>query len=199
MTTVGPANAGPTVSNVLRHHKVEIVRRYAKQVHLSRVAERLRSLLNSDEGLGADERAEPAPGCRIEFRLSVEDRAELARAYCAGLTVAELQERFGLGKEVVRRVLAEGGVTMRRQPLTATQVLQAKELYAAGLSVRQVATKLGMAKTTVREALVAAGVEMRAARRVPHRTILRPGEKWVSDEAGVRTVRERTSPRMART
>ncbi|MBF6276367.1 MULTISPECIES: helix-turn-helix domain-containing protein [Nocardia] len=63
------------------------------------------------------------------------------------------------------KLLAEHGVTMRRQPLTPDQINQAAKLYADGNSLRTIAVQLDSSFSTVREALIARGVQMRPARK----------------------------------
>jgi DNA invertase Pin-like site-specific DNA recombinase len=87
--------------------------------------------------------------------------------YESGLTVAELQARFGLGKGSVLSVLHEAGVPMRRKPLNPDRVAAVIELYESGLSIREVAAKLGIPKTTVQDALERSSVVMRPAVRQP--------------------------------
>ncbi|WP_344785239.1 hypothetical protein [Microbacterium kribbense] len=51
-----------------------------------------------------------------------------------------LAEQFGVAKSTILRILREGHVVVRRQPMTPEQVSDAAQLYEAGLSLSQVLT-----------------------------------------------------------
>ncbi|OXR47129.1 hypothetical protein B7C42_00251 [Nocardia cerradoensis] len=90
---------------------------------------------------------------------------ELVIAYQAGIPTTELCKRYDISKASILKLLAEHGVTMRRQPLTTDQINQAAKLYADGNSLRTIAVQLDSSFSTVREALIARGVQMRPARK----------------------------------
>jgi hypothetical protein len=93
----------------------------------------------------------------------------LIAEYEAGASTVELQERFGLGKGSVLRLLHEAGVEIRRQPMDDTRLDEIKRLYRSGLTIREVAAELAMPKTTVQDALARSGEPMRPASRVARR------------------------------
>jgi hypothetical protein len=66
-----------------------------------------------------------------------------------------------ISKAGILKLLAEAGVSMRRQPLTPEQVREATELYRSGLSLAKVSAQLALPHESIRRALIDAGVRMR--------------------------------------
>jgi transposase len=99
------------------------------------------------------------------MRLGIDVVAQLVADYESGLSVLELQMRFGLSRGSILRLLHEAEVQLRRQPLMQKQLAKIIELYEVGLSIREVAAKLGIPKTTVQNALARSAVVMRPAVR----------------------------------
>ncbi|MGL5824563.1 MAG: hypothetical protein ACRCYU_06970 [Nocardioides sp.] len=139
-----------------------------------KIAARLELLQRLPERRVRDSANEEKSRTQIQFRVDGATRTELADAYLAGSTVADLQVQYGLGKESVRKLLAQADVPTRRNPLSEVQLAQAIELYESGLSVRQVGAAIGVPKTTIRDSLARAGVQMRPARRVARSPADRP-------------------------
>jgi len=102
---------------------------------------------------------------KLAQRMTAEEVSALQDAYKAGVSLAELQEQFGLSRGSVQRVLREAGVRRRRKSLTDTEVAALVERYEAGLTIREIAEERRLPKTTVQDALAWAGVEMRSAAR----------------------------------
>jgi DNA-binding CsgD family transcriptional regulator len=94
-------------------------------------------------------------------RLSPASQAELVRRYSSGETSTALAEELKVAKSTVLRILRENSVVVRRQPLTAKQVSEAKHLYESGLSLSEVAERLKVNQETMRVAIIKAGVELR--------------------------------------
>jgi len=74
-------------------------------------------------------------------RLIVTDRR-------AGLTQAQIAAKHGVDVQTVRRHLAKTGTT-RRQPLTAVQVAEARQLRVDGWTLRDLADRYHVAHTTI--------------------------------------------------
>ena len=142
---------------------VETVQRYSKQPQLWRTSKRLAKLLTSP----AEQHTEPRPPRsrvhKLAQRLTAGEVSALQDAYREGSSLAELQQRFGLSRGSVQRVLREAGVRRRRKSLTDTEVEILVERYEAGLTIREIATEQGLAKTTVQDALARADATMRSA------------------------------------
>ena len=66
-----------------------------------------------------------------------------------------------VSKKGVLKLLADAGVSMRRQPLAVEQVNEAAELYQSGLSLAKVSEQMSLPHESIRRALVEAGVQMR--------------------------------------
>ena len=144
---------------------VETVRRYSKQPHLWRTSKRLAKLLTNP----MERPAEPTPSRprvhKLAHRLTAEEVRTLRQEYRAGAPLADLQQRFGLSRGSVQRLLREAGVRRRRKSLTDTEVAGLVERYEAGLTIREIAAEQNLPKTTVQDALARAGVQMRPASR----------------------------------
>ncbi len=99
---------------------------------------------------------------KLSQRLPPAVAEELAAAYRAGAHTTELAPRFRLSHGSVLRLLAEQGVTMRRQGLSEGDAQTAMRMYEAeGLSLSEIGTRFGVWPQTVRRALIKAGVKMR--------------------------------------
>ncbi|WP_298875341.1 helix-turn-helix domain-containing protein [uncultured Microbacterium sp.] len=95
-------------------------------------------------------------------RLSPASQDEVVRRYSDGsATSTALAEEFKVAKSTILRILRENNVVVRRQPLTGTQVTQAKRLYKSGLSLSEVAAQMSVNQETMRVAIIAAGVKLR--------------------------------------
>lgn len=104
------------------------------------------------------------PVHKLSQRLGLDVGPMLADAYRGGATTTELRERFGLSQGSVLRLLAEQGVTMRRQGLSESDVRTAARMYETDqLSLAEIGTQFGVWPGTVRRALIKAGVRMRPA------------------------------------
>lgn len=87
----------------------------------------------------------------------------MAQRYASGETSTALASDFKVAKSNVLRVLRENSVVVRRQPLTANQVTQAKRLCRSGLSLSEVAEQMSVNQETMRVAIVKAGATVRPA------------------------------------
>ena len=97
-------------------------------------------------------------------RLLVGQEDEVATAYEAGATVAELAATYGCSTTTVCDVLAARGVELRsrgpRSPLAGREG-EVAAAYEAGATVRELVVRFGANQRTVRKVLADAGVEMR--------------------------------------
>lgn len=109
--------------------------------------------------------AENSP--RPQTRLSVPNRAALAKEYAKGVPVDELVWRFGIHRTTVHRLAAQAGVTVRRRGLVEPGRREAARLYEQGMTLEEVAAVLGVGDETVRTAVVAHGVAIRPRGRRP--------------------------------
>lgn len=85
----------------------------------------------------------------------------MIEAYTSGASLHTIACERKLGKETVRRMLAEAGIRIRRQGLDDDQVTQAVRGYESGQTIREVAVDLGVDHSMVWRALKGAGVELR--------------------------------------
>jgi len=60
----------------------------------------------------------------------------------------------------ILKLLAEAGVTMRRQPLTEEELSEAANLYRSGLSLAKVSTQMALPSESIRRAIIEADVSM---------------------------------------
>ncbi|WP_156495971.1 hypothetical protein [Microbacterium sp. T32] len=86
----------------------------------------------------------------------------MVRLYSSGATSTALAGDFKVAKSTILRILRENGVVVRRQPLTAKQVKEAKRLYGSGFSLSEVAEQMKVNQETMRVAIIKVGVELRA-------------------------------------
>jgi site-specific DNA recombinase len=164
-TGTGLLADGFSVTGSSRRVLVEVLRRYSSQTYQTKKLKNLRRVLEAARAMPR-EATQIGHIHRLDVRLGDEELAQVVSGYQSGLTVAELQTRFGLGKGSVLSVLHEAGVEIRRKPLDQGQLAAVIERYESGLSIREVATKLGIPKTTVQDALARSSVVMRPAVRV---------------------------------
>lgn len=66
---------------------------------------------------------------RLDRRLSADTVADLVRAYRSGTSTGKLCEIHHLSKGGLLKILAEHGVEMRYQPMTADEIDWAVRLY----------------------------------------------------------------------
>lgn len=110
-------------------------------------------------------RSEPRPKIhKLEQRLAPEVGEELATAYRAGASTADLRRRFGLSQPSVLKLLAGHGVETRHQRFAEEDALSAVALYQEGQTMMQLAEKFGVNIKTIRRALVRHGVTIRPKR-----------------------------------
>jgi DNA-directed RNA polymerase specialized sigma24 family protein len=105
---------------------------------------------------------------RARRRLTDAEVQALLKAYQAGTSSLNLAKSYGISKQKVLSLLAQHGVERRCQPMTESQVAEAKRLYESGLSVSAISQRLGVPWTTVQRALRRTGAEMRPRGRLPH-------------------------------
>lgn len=104
---------------------------------------------------------------RPQTRLSVPNRAALAKEYAKGVPVDELVRRFGVHRATIHRLVAQAGVAVRRRGLDEPARREAARLYEQGMTLEEVAAELGVGDETVRTAVVAHGVVIRPRGRRP--------------------------------
>jgi hypothetical protein len=145
---------------------VEVMRRYSRQADVWARTKRLEKLLDPKT---RPHRTEPDPVParvnRVDVRLGGDVIAQLVTDYESGLEANELQERYGLSRGSVQRLVRESGVTKHRRSLTAEERAEVARQYESGQTIREVATAMGVPKTTVQGALARLGVPMRDAAR----------------------------------
>jgi hypothetical protein len=147
---------------------VEVLRRYSRQTYQEKTLRNITRILDSELPPRAQE-AQIGHVHRIDVTCDRTVLETLAAEYEVGASTVELQEKFGLGKGSVLRLLHEAGVKVRRQPVDDERLEEIRRLYQSGLTIREVAAALAMPKTTVQDALARAGQPMRPAARRPRR------------------------------
>lgn len=101
---------------------------------------------------------------QVHRRLQTDLVDDLVTGYESGLTVRQLADQFGIGRETVSKILSRRGVTTRHQSLTASQTEIAAQLYRSGLSLAKVGDRLAMSRTAIYNAFQRAGVQLRPRR-----------------------------------
>lgn len=102
--------------------------------------------------------------------LSPAQRDELRRAYVReGATIAELADRFYVGRTTVWRILEQGGVERRpaikradRTTIPQATLDATRVLYQSGYSASEVGQVTGVCQSAVLKRLAIAGVERRS-------------------------------------
>jgi hypothetical protein len=144
---------------------VDVVAAYSNLTHPYKSTAQLRRLLETAR-TGARE-PDLQPEVRsLRRRLGDEAVAQIVADYKAGKPTTQLMADHGISKTGVLKLLADAGVSMRRQPLTSEQVGEAAELYRSGLSLAKVAAQLVLPLESIRRGLIDAGVQMRPRGRV---------------------------------
>jgi hypothetical protein len=165
---IGAWTMTTTCASLVGVRLVEVLRRYSNTLQANSYQDKtlrnISRILNSELPPRAEE-AQIGHVHRIDVRCDATVLETLAAEYEAGASTIELQERFGLGKGSVLRLLHEAGVKIRRQPMDDERLEEIRRLYQSGLTIREVAASLSMPKTTVQDALARAGQAMRPAAR----------------------------------
>jgi hypothetical protein len=107
----------------------------------------------------------PKPGRARQ--LNADQVQELIAGYQAGMTVYELDARFGIERRTVSNILHRHGVPMRRRGLSPGQVDDAICLYNVGWSLARVGEHLSVDPTTVLNQLRKRGIPTRDAHGRP--------------------------------
>jgi DNA invertase Pin-like site-specific DNA recombinase len=97
----------------------------------------------------------PSTVRNVRRRLGAETLAEITTKYQSGTTTTQLMADYSLSKSAVLKILKDAGASMRRQPMTAEQVSEAKRLRDEGLTIAEIAAELGLARESVRRGLKA--------------------------------------------
>jgi DNA-directed RNA polymerase specialized sigma24 family protein len=123
-----------------------------------------------DDDLGSPNMNKPAAATpprvhKLAQRLTAETMQALRDAYRAGASLGELQQRFGLSRGSVQRLLRERGLRRRRKNLTDEKVAVIVRRYDEGLTIREIAAEQRLPKTTVQDALARTEVAMRPPAR----------------------------------
>ena len=97
---------------------------------------------------------------------SATERKRIARMYQSGKTLNQITDQTGIGRGIVRRILAGQGVTMRpgrfaKTVLTPQQGTHVIRLNQAGLTVERVSDKLKLSATAVSRYLKQHGIDPR--------------------------------------
>lgn len=95
--------------------------------------------------------------------LDERDVQRLIESYRSGLTVYELADRFGIGRNTVCKILHRNNVPMRNRRLSADEISGAILLYSEGCSPPQIGQRLGVSAATVRRRLRERGITLRCA------------------------------------
>jgi IS30 family transposase len=99
---------------------------------------------------------------RMNRKLSLTDRTQLAEQYRVGMSALELAREYKMHRQTVMRHLEREGVTVRRQlKMTPQLVDRAKKLYAQGQTLVMIGKQLGVEASTLGKALKRAGVTLR--------------------------------------
>jgi hypothetical protein len=100
----------------------------------------------------------------IHRRLQTEELEELAQAYLAGATLAQLSDRFRQHRSTIATELERRGVPRRYRLVKGERLDLAIQSYQDGNSVVTIGKEFGVAGETVRKALIQAGVKLRPRR-----------------------------------
>lgn len=114
-----------------------------------------------DEVLARAPRPDHMPVRQRQVRLAVDEVAELAAEYQAGLDMRDLAIRWNVSRHTVADHLRRAGVDVRRQGLPQLLVPEATRLYLAGWSLARLGDRFSCDAETVRQALKQAGVQLR--------------------------------------
>jgi uncharacterized protein (DUF433 family) len=113
-------------------------------------------------------RLETAPRVRQrQKRLSEEERAEVARRYEAGDTMAALASSFGCHRDAIRRVLKSERAELRSWRTKVADPARVVALYESGQTAAQIAAGFGVSATAVLNHLRSAGAVLRPRGYVP--------------------------------
>ena len=104
------------------------------------------------------------PQRQVHRRLQAGDLDELAEAYLAGATLAQLGERLRTHRATIASELERRGVARRYRLVEGEQLDLAIQSYQDGNSVVTIGKELGVAGETIRKALIQAGVKLRPRR-----------------------------------
>jgi transposase len=86
---------------------------------------------------------------RISKRLEAEAIERLVAEYAGGTTAADLDQRYGLAKSSVLRLVRQAGERVRRPRLSVTEAARVGQLYEAGLRQKDIAERLGRSPSAV--------------------------------------------------
>jgi DNA-directed RNA polymerase specialized sigma24 family protein len=99
--------------------------------------------------------------------LARDERAEVARRYVAGETIATLAAAFGCHRDAIRRALMKQNVELRNWRMKVADPARVIELYEEGQTAAQIASEFGVSATAVLNHLRGAGVVLRPRGKVP--------------------------------
>ncbi len=127
---------------------------------LSQTQELLSKAAKDTPGLSITHRPRAKEPAR---RLSKVETKGLCDDYEAGVSIAELGERYRLGRTAVFAHLRRSGIQTKaeRRRLTDDQVTEAAKLYESGESLKTVAKYFYVNVKTMRKLLAEAGVTIR--------------------------------------
>ena len=98
---------------------------------------------------------EPRESARSARRLSPAEIDQIVDQYRAGgRSVYELSDMFKVHRNTVSLHLKERGVSLRRRPMSPTEIAQAIELHSQGMSGNAIGRVLGRDPKTVRRELL---------------------------------------------
>ncbi len=101
---------------------------------------------------------------QVHRRLRPDLVDDLVAGYEGGLSVRQVPDQFGIGRETASKILSRRDVTTRHRSLTVTETAAAAQLYRSGLSLVQVADRMARNRTAIYNALRRDGVQLRPRR-----------------------------------
>jgi len=139
-----------------------VVAAYSNLTHPYKSRTQLQRLLETARARAQKPESESEPEVRaLRRRLGDGAIAQIVADYKAGKSTTGLMAEHHISKGGLLKLLADTGVSMRRQPLSPDQVSEAAELYRLGLSLAKVSQELTVPLESTRRALIDAGVQMR--------------------------------------
>ncbi len=88
---------------------------------------------------------------KVAHRLTKEQVVSLLQRYEASEHSTCLSREYGIAKSTLLLLLDEHGVKKRRQPLTASQKRELRELRSTGMSIRRAAERVGTSYGTAQK------------------------------------------------
>ena len=138
---------------------VEVLGRYSNHCDQGKRIERVLEIPLSEPTTPVSK-----PLRKVHRRLQAHELDQLAEAYLAGSTLAQLSDRFRKHPSTISTDLERRGVARRYRIVEGERLHLAIQSYQDGQSVVSIGKELGVADETVRKALIQAGVKLRPRR-----------------------------------